>query len=206
MKGRILRASIGLWLYGALACSSSIFAQSLDVSRGTGGAVKLELGYGIALNKSSSLNREWHIINDPRLPLKIESGSAAPKYVTGRSRGEYRYEAEYTVLTDDRGVSAYELRFLVLDVFGARQRLLSATNLVDIAANSSYSDDGQWRLFSETDAATAFYSIAYVATVRTSTGQILRADEAAVLAEVQKISREITAADIRPETQERRPE
>lgn len=174
-------------------------AQSLAVTRGTGGSVKVELGYGIVLNKESSLTREWIVINDPALPLQIESAQAYPKFVQERSRGEYIYTADYVLTTQAVGIKAYEIRFLILDVFGERQRMLSASAVVDVAASGRHSDDGKWRLYSESDASTAFYSIAYIASVRTDSGQILRTNPERVLAEIRKISSAITASDIERE-------
>lgn len=183
----------------ALCLPVVALAQALDVTRGTAAPVKVELGYGIELNKGSSLSREWVVINDPAIPLQIERGYAEPKYLPDRSRGSYRYAADYVLKAGDQGVRAYEIRFLVLDVFGERQRLLSASRLVDIAAEATWTDNGQWNLFSESDAATAFYSIAYVAAVRTESGRIYRARLPEVLAEIQKISNAIKASDIERE-------
>lgn len=192
-------ASLGLLLALCAIAGQPASAQPTLVSKGDGGSVKVDLGYGIAMNKESSLTREWHIINDTRLPLQIESGSVAPKYVTGRSRGDFRYNADFVLTTTDKGVKAYEVIFLVLDVFGERQRVLSSTSLVDIPAQGRHSENAQWNLFSESDAATAFYSIAYVASVRTDSGQIYRANDADILREIQKISSVITASDIERE-------
>ena len=174
-------------------------AQSLAVTRGSGGSIKVELGYGIVLNKESSLTREWIVINDPALPLQIESAQAYPKFVQERSRGEYNYTADYVLTTQAVGIKAYEIRFLILDVFGERQRLLSASAVVDVAASGRHSDNGQWNLYSESDASTAFYSIAYIAAVRTDSGLIVRANPERVLAEIRKISSAITASDIQRE-------
>lgn len=182
----------------ALVLPVAASAQSLTVTRGTGASVKVDLAMGIALNKTSSLTREWVIVNDPELPLQIESGSAAPAYVQERGRGDYRYLADYTVKASE-AVTAYEVRFLVLDVFGVRQRLLSVSELTDIAADASHRDTGAWSLYSEADASTAFYSVAYVAAVRTANGQVYRARVPAVLAEIQKISSAIQASDIERE-------
>ena len=190
--------AIGLALSALLFLGNS-HAQSLLVTKGGGASMKVELGFGIALNKESSLSREWYIINDPRLPLQLESGHAAPKYVTKSGRGDYRYDATYTVAAANQGVRAYEVRFLVLDIFGERQRLLSSSVVKDISAEGKSTENPQWNLFSESDASTAYYSIAYIAAVRTESGQIFRANMADVLREIQKISGQITASDIKPE-------
>lgn len=174
-------------------------AQSLAVTRGAGKSVKLDLGVGVTLNKESSLAREWIIINDPALPLQIESAQANPTYLPDRMRSEYRYSADYVLTTQAVGIKAYEIRFLILDVFGERQRLLSDSEVIDVAANGRRTNNSQWRLYSGADAATAFYSIAYIAAVRTDSGQILRTNPERVLAEIRKISSAITASDIERE-------
>ncbi len=193
-----------IFFLSALAWGTISHAQTLAITKGSGASMKVELGYGIALNKESSLSREWYILNDPRLndprlPLRLESGSAAPKYVSDRSRGSYRYDASYTVAAGNQGVRAFEVRFLVLDVFGERQRLLSSSVVTDVPPEGRSAQNPQWNLFSESDASTAYYSIAYVASVRTESGQIFRANMTDVLREIQKISGQITASDIKPE-------
>lgn len=193
---RIVAVSIAL---SALALAGTSHAQPLTITKGNGASMKVELGYGIALNKESSLSREWYIVNDPRLPLQLESGSAAPKYVSERGRGDYRYDASYTVAAGNQGVRAFEVRFLVLDVFGERQRLLSASVVTDLPAEGRSTQNAQWNLFSEAAASTAYYSIAYIASVRTESGQIYRATTSDVLREIQKISGQISASDIVPE-------
>jgi hypothetical protein len=182
-----------------LAWGAVSHAQTLAITKGSGASMKVELGYGIVLNKESSLSREWYIVNDPRLPIQLESGSAAPKYVPDRSGGSYRYDASYTVAAGNQGVRAFEVRFLVLDVFGERQRLLSSSVVTDVPPEGKSTQNPQWNLFSESDASTAYYSIAYVASVRTESGQIFRANMTDVLREIQKISGQITASDIKPE-------
>lgn len=186
------------FVLSALAWGAVSHAQSLAITKGSGASMTVELGYGIALNKASSLSREWYIVNDPRLPLQLESGSAAPKYVSS-DRGSYRYDASYTVVAGNQDVRAFEVRFLVLDVFGEYQRLLSSSVVTDVPAEGKRTQSPQWNLFSESDASTAYYSIAYVASVRTESGQIFRANMTDVLREIQKISGQITASDIKPE-------
>lgn len=174
-------------------------AQNLVVTRGAGGPVKIELDYGVMLNKESSLTREWIVINDPALPLQIESAQAFSTYLQNRPRSEYRYSADYVLTTQAVGIKAYEIRFLILDVFGERQRLLSDSEVADVAANARRTKNSQWNLYSGADASTAFYSIAYIAAVRTDSGLIVRANPERVLAEIRKISSAITASDIQRE-------
>jgi hypothetical protein len=71
--------------------------------------------------------------------------------------------------------------------------------VTDVPAEGKSTQNPQWNLFSESDASTAYYSIAYVASVRTESGQIFRANMTDVLRDIQKISGQITASDIKPE-------
>jgi len=183
----------------ALVLPMAAAAQSLVVSRGVGDSVRIDTGYGSFMNKDSSLNREWVIINDPAMPLQIETATVAPTYIQDRVRSRYVYSGRLTMKTGAQAIVAYEVRMLVLDVFGERQKLLSLSSVGDVAAETSETAGGSWDLYSSADASTAFYSIAYVAAVRTESGQIYRAQLPAVLAEIQKISANIKASDIERE-------
>jgi len=44
---------------------------SAEKSRGKSGAMSMDLGYGIVVNKGSTLMREWRIVNDEELPVRI---------------------------------------------------------------------------------------------------------------------------------------
>lgn len=66
-KQSVTAAVIGFVLM--LSTSATLAAQ--QVTKSSGGSIKTELGYGIVLNKESSLTREWITIHDDSLPVDI---------------------------------------------------------------------------------------------------------------------------------------
>ncbi|MFC4348897.1 hypothetical protein ACFO5Q_13670 [Kordiimonas lipolytica] len=165
-----------------------------------GGSVKVELGYGIAVNKGSSLNREWIAINDADLPLKIKGTPGVQAiYDAGKkySNGSFKFVAAYTVSADEE-LTAVEVRFLTFDVWGDHIRTLTATDVIDLKAGETKSLDGEWRVYSDNDIIEYYASIAYVAQVRTKDGRVLKANANAVLEEAKKFSAKFAMTDLEP--------
>ena len=99
-------------------------------------------------------------------------------YESGQYRGDYKYTADYSILVHEL-VVAVEVRFIAFDVWGNRTRALSATDIKDFAPGT-HEMDAVWNLFSENEASEHYASIAYVAMIRTETGEIYLADADAV--------------------------
>lgn len=188
---KTILASLALALVFTLAALDAS-AQTLTVTKGVG-----KEAFG-----DTTLRRQWYLINDPRVPLRLTVGNPVPSVVPGSDATgrRYQYDTEYTVVAMDQDVRAFELHFLVLDVFGDKQKLLSVAVLADIAPQDEYEYEAAWHLYSATDASTALYSIGYVARVLTKNGQIYKANQADVLKEIQKINSTITASDLEPES------
>lgn len=158
-----------------------VFAK-LVVTEADGGSNHVELSPSIILNEESSLSRTWITLNDDRLPLQIigTPGVKVEYHDGGRySNSEYRYVANYT-LKSTKDIVAYEIRFVVFDVYDEHMTNLVANEIVDIKAGSPVSDYGIWRILSENDASEALSSIAYISRVRTSDGMIYTADNTAI--------------------------
>ena len=94
------------------------------------------------------------------------------------SSGGYRYKADYSIRVTEP-VVAVEVRFITFDVWGERTRALSATDIRDFALGN-HKLDAEWNLYSENEASEHYASIGYVATIRTTAGEIHRADVGAV--------------------------
>ena len=135
-----------------VVCIPSASAEQ-SVTKSSGGSIRTELGYGIVINKESSLTREWITIHDSALPVDI-SGTVGVKtiYESGErySRGNYQYSAEYTITTTE-AISAIEVRFLTFDIWGNHARNLSATKIIDLGAGSTKMFDGKWNGYSENE-------------------------------------------------------
>ena len=193
MRISIIAASVAL----CLAAS----AEGQETSKADGGSIRTNLGYNIVLNKDSSLRREWVAVHDD-LPLKIEGTPGVTTVYqskTGYSRGKYNYAANATLIANpDQAVTAFEVRFVSIDVFGERMTTLSATVIQDIAAGEKTTFDWKWNAYRENDIARYLASIAFIAKVRTADGQVHLASNDAVLEAVRRFAKEATEADLNP--------
>ena len=182
-----------------IMCSNSIAGS--NVTRDSGGSIKTELGYGIVLNKESSLQREWITIHDDAIPADLV-GTVGVKTIyesEGKySRGDYRYIAYYTVKANEN-LTALEVRFLTFDIWGDLLRSLSATDILDLKSGESRKFVAKWNVYSENEVSGYYASIAYIAQVRTETGRVIKADPSVVVQEAQKFSAKFKASDLEPE-------
>ena len=191
------------WMSLPIALTTALFATLAvpadgepTVARSSGGSMKTKHGFGF-LNKGSSLEREWVVVNDSALPASITSPTGVKPVSDGR---HLRCSAKTTVHVTE-AISAIEVRFLTFDVWGNRVRILSASEVVDVPADETYEGDWSWSSFSENEASQFFASIAYVAQVRTHDGRVLRGNVDAVLKEARRFSKEMTEGDLKPKTE-----
>jgi hypothetical protein len=175
-------------------------ASNISIERYDGKSVITDLGYGFSLNKESSLRREWFVVRDELSPVSLYGSAgvnvsfkSGDKYASG----QYQYVVDYA-LEAKEPISAYEVRIHVLDAFGKIIRTLSATELVDFSQQQMRSHTGVWHIWSESEAAEAFASVAYVAQVRTASGRVYEADRTAVFDQVRKVAKRITESDLEP--------
>ncbi len=178
---------------GSMAQQETVSSQEITVTRASGGSVQINLGYGIILNEGSSLEREWVTIHDPSLPLEL-IGTIG---VVTDYRDGYVYRADFDVRATE-ALSAIEIRFLTFDLWGEHVKTLSETEIVDFEAGEIVELSPRWNLFSENECSEHYASIAYVARVRTSTGQVLYADPTVVIEEARRFSDAFTSEDLSP--------
>ena len=84
-----------------------------------GGYVQTNLGHGIIVNENSTLEREWIVVHDDRLPADLDGtfGVVTVYKEGGRySRGEYQYNAHYWIVVDEP-VAALRVNFILFDVW-----------------------------------------------------------------------------------------
>lgn len=158
-----------------IAAVPAIDAQA-KTTKVDGGSIQTPLEFGILLNRESTLRREWVAIHDDELPVDLEG---TPGVLTAYRRDSYRYESSVTIKVTEP-VVAVEVRFILFDVWGERTRVLSFSDVRDFAVGV-HETDVSWDLFSEKEASEHYASIAYVATVRTKTGDVYRADSEDVI-------------------------
>jgi hypothetical protein len=171
---------------------------NLSIERFEGTAVTVDLGYGIVLNKNSNLRREWFIIRDTQGPAGIEGVAGVKVIFKAEDRGiggKYNYSMFYRI-TPKEPIVAFELRAIVIDVFGRLIKTLSTTELVNFAETRGF--ESSWRIWSENEASEAFASVVYIAQVRTASGQVYVTNRTAVFDQVRRIATRLTEADLEP--------
>ncbi|KPN77161.1 hypothetical protein AEA42_09695 [Shewanella sp. Sh95] len=175
-----------------LSASSSFAAQ--QVTKSAGGTIKTELGYGIVLNKESSLTREWITIHDDSLPVDIVGTTGVSTSYQDRN---YQYVAEYSIKTKE-DISAIEIRFLIFDIWGNHVTNLSATDIEDTKAEVTKTTSSKWNEYSENRVSEYYASIAYISQVRTADGRVIKANPETVLIEARKFSEKFSKSDLEP--------
>lgn len=122
----------GIWLtllFVLNACAQSGAsgpARNLTIESNDGGSAVTELGYGIAVNKGSTLHRRWYVINDPSCPVNLGVVGIKPVY---KSDLKFKAVGDLTPKVD---ISAVEVIFVQFDIWGNRERNLSATEIRDL--------------------------------------------------------------------------
>ena len=171
-----------------------------NVTKASGGSIKTVLIQDIVLNGDSSLTREWITVHDSIIPADIEGTAGVTTiYERGRnySNGDYKYTSEFT-LTSSEALSAFEVRFLTFDIWGDHVRNLSITKIMDIPAGEQKKITGKWNVYSENEVSEYYASIAYIAQVRTASGQVIKADPKVVLEEARKFTEKFAEGDLEP--------
>lgn len=157
---------------------SGAFAQDLIVvNEVPGGPMKTDLGYGISVNKYSSMNRRWLIVNSGGCPAVLSNAGVQTKYVDNG----YEFKGDGS-LKSSAALQAFEVRFILYDVWGDYMKTLSGTQVQDIPENTEFdlSLSGSWYA-RETEVSEFALSVAYIARVRTADGKLWTADPKRVI-------------------------
>lgn len=180
-------------LFAAVSAAIISAPTDADVLRGTGSPMSMDLGYGLTVNDGSSLLREWVIVNDERLPVHLNSFSVRTQ-IDDRN-WVYDVQYEFEALQE---IQAIEIRFIPFNIWGESERALSTTEVKDFGAGTS-SLRARWRILSENDAIEHYAMLGYVAQVKLSSGQILRANADNVVEEARRFSEDFTSGDLSAE-------
>lgn len=177
--------------------SSMIAATALaDVSSGKAGPMQIDIGYGIIVNQGSTLEREWMIVNDDRLPVSLNAVSPT----TRLNDRNWVYDVSYE-LDVSEDIQAFEVRFIPFNIWGEKDRSLSATDISD-RSPGKHTVSGSWRILSENDAIEHYAMLGYIAQVKLRSGAIRHADPDAIVRAAQSFSSEFTAGDLNLEGDE----
>jgi len=167
---------------------TQIRAQGIQATNLDGGTVVTELAYNIKVNEKSALHRTWTVLNDLSCPVQL-SDAGIKTLFRGR---EYTFNAAGSAKTS-KPVQAFEIRYLLYDVFGEHLRTLSSTEVTDLPADFSFQlgKTGTWRAW-ETDVSQLLTVAAFVAQVRGEDGKIWRYNQKAIGDELGRIQLKVT--------------
>lgn len=182
-----------IYALGDVAAAQTI--PALTIEHADGGPITTPLGYGIAVDKGSSLHRDWITVNDPLCPIQVSGGIQT---TFGSDRYSYRLSEHGKA---SQAVAAIELISVLFDAWGNHMRNLQFTEVTDRASGESitFPQDSWYAI--EADVGSYLSSVTYVRYVRTSDGKIWSANVAAIakkLAEIQLKISEQTLQSVTP--------
>jgi len=159
--------------------------RRLTIAKDEGGSVTTNLGYGIAVNKNSTLRRRIFVVNDESSPVQLQALAAHPLYKSEKYSGSYSFQqtGDAKAVADVRAV---EIIIALFDLWGERMKNLSILDVSDIPAGTTIPKDGSWYA-SEGEVHKFYNSVAFVKSVMRSDGSIWRADLRAVAAKLSEV-------------------
>lgn len=194
--------SLSLCLMLLVLVSATVFDASaqggasgrkLTIQSNDGGSAVTELGYNIAVNKGSTLHRRWYVINDLSCPVSLGVVGIKPVY-----RGEQYTFTPVGDLMPSVALSAVQVIFVQFDIWGNRERSLSANEIKDLPVGQTFNIVGGWYA-SENDVSEQLTSVAYVRNAMTSDGKIWRADLDKIVALLQTVALKVSASGLESE-------
>lgn len=172
-------------------------ARKLTIQPNDGGLAVTELAYGIAVNKGSSLHRRWYVINDSSCPVDLGTVGIKPIYTSQQYGGSYSF-IPVGDLTPKVALSAVQVIFAQFDVWGNRERTLSANEITDLQAGQRFKIEGSWYA-TENDVSEQLTSVVFVRNAMTADGKIWRADLDKIAALLQTVALKINASGLESE-------
>lgn len=161
-----------------------------EVLSGTGQGMNIDIGYGLKVNEGSTLEKQWVIVNDERLPVRMTNLTMRTMLDDRNWAHTIFYEVEI-----NEPIQAIEVRFIPFDIWGDRGRVLSATEITDLEIGSE-TLSAKWRIISENEAVEQFAVLGYIARIKLASGELLRTNPDLVVTEAQKFSKDFTSVDL----------
>ena len=176
---------------------STFLLSEITVSKSNGGSIVIDLGYDIKLNEGSLIEREWHTINNSKIPLEIIGDAGINIIYQSRNySGDYLYKTNFNVLPKD-DISAFEKIFITFNLWGEKTNNLVMTEVNEFINGMPKTIDASWKIFSENNASEFHTSLSYVSKVRLKNGKIIRANPSDIVKVAQNIADTFTKDDLK---------
>lgn len=169
-----------LFISICLLYCSTLCAQ-ISVVTTDGSSVVTDLGYGIKVNKGSTLLRQSVTLNDAEAPIQLNKVSIETSYADHGYL--FKPKGDFTV---KEPIVAYEIHHVIYNVFGEHMKTLSNTQISDIEGLQVISPSSSWNA-SENNVREYFICISYVANARTKSGQIWHYNFPAIKEQLNKL-------------------
>jgi hypothetical protein len=158
-------------IFSLLIISFNAYSQpQLDLKEFDGGSVITNLVSGIQVNKDSTLKRKWFVINDNTCPIQLNNSGINTGFKNSELSYYYWVSGRFEAKT---AISAYEVRFILFDVWNEYLTTLAGTNIKDLTTFDKYLLGDSWSWFaSENDVSELYTVVSFVAHVRTPDGSV----------------------------------
>ena len=156
--------------------------QQVSSSIQDGGSVLIATNYGRVINEGSTLRRSWITLNDSTCPLELSNvGITTAKFDEFQGVGSAKTKEPIT---------AFEIRFLLFDIFGEHLTALRLREVVDLAQSDEYELGGEQATWNARygDAKHLLTVVAFVATVRKADGSVWRFSQTGISSQLQRVT------------------
>jgi hypothetical protein len=165
-----------------------------------GGPVLTDLGYGIQVNKGSTLQRSFVVINDPGSPVILRGTGINTKY----GSDHYSFTPIGSVSASE-AIAAFDVRYVLYDMYGYPMKTLAGSHVKDIAANTPFNLENTGSWYSVESDVSGYLTVGvFVANVRTAAGKVWRFNEKSVSRELSKLNLKVSESSLEP-TKEKSP-
>jgi hypothetical protein len=177
-----------------IVVSSSGRGAEISTVQVNGGSNITVLGGLIEINSNSSLRRTLYVINDSSSPVVLVDTGIVTRYDDQLKF----YPKGHVEASQD--IAAFEMVFVIFDVFGDRMYALKYISLEDVSSGDRH-EFPQWSAWSadKNDVKEYLTSVSYVSKARTVDGKTWKADFRQIEAEIRQIGIVATAEIVPPD-------
>ncbi|MDD4153734.1 MAG: hypothetical protein PHD91_08480 [bacterium] len=175
--------------------SVNAFAQEIKQTVLDGGNITDMTAYrnDVEEDRYSSLKRSWINIDDSTCPVQLSNMGLLPNF------SDRSYVATGSVVAKE-DVSAFEVLYLLYDVFGEHMATLSTTVVADLSTEKSYDlkkAERSWHA-SVNDIYRLYNIVIFVTNVRTAKGKVWHYRSREISDELKKIELKVSADMFEP--------
>jgi hypothetical protein len=182
------------WAILLMAIVASVRTEGqITATVGDGGSVVTPVFAASSLNGGSKLTRKWVVLHDPRLQIDIVDDAGLNTQYFNEIKS---FDGTLKLKTKTSShVIAYEVKTVLVDVWGDVLNTLCGQEITDIAAGENHLE---FEFLINRNEAAYISCITYISRAMTADGKIIKADEVAVIKEAAKIAPSLKVEDLTP--------